>query len=344
TARFTPGANYNGPASFVYDVTDTGDGSAAAVTSAPQVIEINVAAVNDAPVAGATTLNTNEDTAVEIDLRTLVDDVETAGDDLLFSVSGAVNGTVELLADGHTARFTPGADYNGPASFVYDVTDTGDGGAAAITSGPVTIDVNVAAVNEFTIFDVSVNDGEENRSNVRHITVTFSDDTNIGELIASGQIVDIIQIYGLTNSPSTEVVLSADRFVWDDATNSVTVDLTVDGFGGSGQTLLSNDNYALRIQTGEILNPQLVDAVLQDTDGVDDGIYDYRFHRLEGDIDGDRSVGFSDVMKLTSNFGQFNTDADTTGDGQVNILDFWSVYGNVGSSLPDDIFLESEQF
>ncbi|QDT51611.1 Calx-beta domain protein [Symmachiella dynata] len=342
TARFTPGANYNGPASFVYDVTDTGDGSAAAVTSAPQVIEINVAAVNDAPVAGTTTLNTNEDTAVEIDLRTLVDDVETAGDDLLFSVSGAVNGTVELLADGYTARFTPDAD--GPASFDYDVTDTGDGSDAAITSGPVTIDVNVAAVNEFTIIDVSVNDGEENRSNVRHITVTFSDDTNIGELIASGQIVDIIQIYGLTNSPSTEVVLSADRFVWDDATNSVTVDLTVDGFGGSGQTLLSNDNYALRIQTGEILNPQLVDAVLQDTDGVDDGIYDYRFHRLEGDIDGDRSVGFSDVMKLTSNFGQFNTDADTTGDGQVNILDFWSVYGNVGSSLPDDIFLESEQF
>ncbi len=148
TARFTPGANYNGAASFVYDVTDTGDGSAAAITSAPQAIDINVAAVNDAPVAGTTTLNTNEDTAVDIDLRTLVDDVETADDDLLFSVSGAVNGTVELLADGYTARFTPGADYNGPASFEYDVTDTGDGAEVPITSDLVTIDVTVSATND----------------------------------------------------------------------------------------------------------------------------------------------------------------------------------------------------
>ncbi len=255
TARFTPAADYNGPATFDYDVTDTGDGADSAITSGPVTIDVAVAPINDDPIAVGTTLNTNEDTAVEIDLRTLVDDTETVDNDLIFNVGNAVNGSVELLPDGHTARFPPTADYNGPASFDYDVTDTGDNGDPAITVGPVTIDVVVEAVNELSVVAVTVNDGDENRSNVRTIAIEFSDDTNIQELIDSGQIVNVIEVLGVTNSPFTEIQLTSDRFMWDDSTNIVTIDLTVDGFGGSEATLLSDDNYDLRIQTEEILNP-----------------------------------------------------------------------------------------
>ncbi len=35
------------------------------------------------------------------------------------------------MPDGHTARFTPTPQYNGPAGFTYSVTDTGDGAAAS---------------------------------------------------------------------------------------------------------------------------------------------------------------------------------------------------------------------
>ncbi len=148
TARFTPAADYNGPASFDYDVTDTGDNGDSAITSGPVTIDVAVAPINDDPIAVGTTLNTNEDTAVEIDLRTLVDDLETPDDDLVFSLSAAINGSVELLPDGHTARFTPTADYNGPASFDYDVTDTGDGTDDPITTSLVTIDVIVGGDND----------------------------------------------------------------------------------------------------------------------------------------------------------------------------------------------------
>ena len=100
-----------------------------------------------------TTLTTNEDTAVTIDLRTLVTDVETADDALIFTVAGATHGTVELI-DGHTARFTPADNYNGgPTSFTYSVQDTGDGAAAAKTVGPISISVTVTPVNDTPVAD-----------------------------------------------------------------------------------------------------------------------------------------------------------------------------------------------
>jgi hypothetical protein len=100
---------------------------------------------NAAPVADTTTVTTPEDSSVDIDLRSLVSDEETSDDELIFSVTGATHGIVTLV-DGNTARFTPAANYNGPALFTYSVTDTGDGASPAITVGPITINVNVTPV------------------------------------------------------------------------------------------------------------------------------------------------------------------------------------------------------
>ena len=44
------------------------------------------------------------------------------GETATYSVSGTINGTVILLADGCTARFTPATDYIGPAQFDYTVS------------------------------------------------------------------------------------------------------------------------------------------------------------------------------------------------------------------------------
>ena len=151
TARFTPEAEFEGAGSYVYRVTDTGDGSAAPITSGDVSITVNVAAVNDPPQANGTTLTTDEDQAVEIDLRSLVSDTETPDAGLTFTVGGAVNGNVVLLGDGHTARFTPAENFNsdrGSAQFVYSVTDTGDGSAAPITVSDVVIAVDVDPVND----------------------------------------------------------------------------------------------------------------------------------------------------------------------------------------------------
>lgn len=76
-----------------------------------------------APTASGTSQTTQKDTAIDIDLLTLATDVETAAGQLVFSVSGAQHGTIALLADGHTARFTPATGYSGPAQFTYSVKD-----------------------------------------------------------------------------------------------------------------------------------------------------------------------------------------------------------------------------
>jgi len=85
-----------------------------------------------APTASASSVSTTKNTVVEVDLLTLAADSETPADQLRFSVSAPQNGTVTLLADGHTARFTPTADYSGPAQFSYTVTDKSYDGRAML--------------------------------------------------------------------------------------------------------------------------------------------------------------------------------------------------------------------
>lgn len=190
TFRFTPDTNYNGAAGFTYSVTDNGDGTAAAKTSTGTV-NITINPVNDAPTANATSLTTTEDTVtVDLDLRDLVGDTETALDNLTFAISGETNGTVELV-DGHIVRFTPSANFNntrGSASFAYTVTDTGDNGAAALSTGPITITVSVTAVNDAPVavsdlatvpidqdstIDVLANDSDPDNANGETDTLTL---------------------------------------------------------------------------------------------------------------------------------------------------------------------------
>ena len=60
---------------------------------------------------------------LDINLQNLVTQAGSPFTPLTFSVSSAVNGTVTLLPDGVTARFTPNNGFTGSASFLYAVTD-----------------------------------------------------------------------------------------------------------------------------------------------------------------------------------------------------------------------------
>jgi hypothetical protein len=142
---FTPAANYNGPASFTYTVSD-GNGSTATATVSGTVV-----AVNDAPTAVADTFTTNEDTAVTV--AVLTNDSDVDGDTLTVTQvnSSAItaggpavavtNGSVALTTAGELV-FTPAANYNGPASFTYTVSDGSGSTATATVSG------SVAAIND----------------------------------------------------------------------------------------------------------------------------------------------------------------------------------------------------
>lgn len=61
-------------------------------------------------------------TAVDVDLTTM----NGGRSGLTYTLSSAVNGTVALLGDGHTARFTPTAGFNGLGSFAFSFTALGN--------------------------------------------------------------------------------------------------------------------------------------------------------------------------------------------------------------------------
>jgi hypothetical protein len=90
------------------------------------LVALTVRDINDPPMAGPGAASTAKNQTVDIDLRNFASDIETPPALLRFTVSGAVNGTVTLLADGHTARFVPATNFNdGFASFTFTVTDMG---------------------------------------------------------------------------------------------------------------------------------------------------------------------------------------------------------------------------
>jgi len=63
---------------------------------------------------------------IDIDLSTRVADLETPSNKLRYKVASGANGSVRLLADGRTARFTPAAGFSGTAGFTFTATDAGN--------------------------------------------------------------------------------------------------------------------------------------------------------------------------------------------------------------------------
>jgi CSLREA domain-containing protein len=157
---YTPNQNYNGPDSFTFKIND------GQLESNSATVTINVIAVNDAPVANAQAVSTNEDTPLGITLTGT--DTETPSSSLTFNVTQQpAHGT--LTGTGPNRTYTPAADYNGPDSFKFTVTDTGDGSAAPLTSGEAVVSITVGAVN-----DAPINTVPGAQSVIENGTLTFS--------------------------------------------------------------------------------------------------------------------------------------------------------------------------
>ena len=133
---YTPTANYNGPDSFTFTVSDGHSGTDTGL------ISITVNSVNDLPVAGDQTLSTPEDTALVGTLTAT--DVES----ITFTFTqlvGPAHGTLSITASTGAFTYTPAANYHGPDSFTFTVTD-GNGGT---DSGLISITVN--SVNDLPV-------------------------------------------------------------------------------------------------------------------------------------------------------------------------------------------------
>jgi hypothetical protein len=130
---FTPTPNYSGPASFTFTVND------GSLTSAPATVSITVNPVNDPPTANPQSLVTTQNTPLNVTLT----GSDPEGSALTFTTGAAVNGT--LTGTGAARTFTPTANYVGPASFTFTVSD------GSLTSAPATVNITVNPVG-FTPF------------------------------------------------------------------------------------------------------------------------------------------------------------------------------------------------
>ena len=142
--NYTPQNEFNGADSFSYRIFDGTNYSNVAMAN------IDVSAVNDAPVTQAHSVSTNENTPVIITVT--ASDIDSAT--LSFSVAGPPShgslgniGAPNCTAQGQgatctaTASYTPAANYFGSDSFNFTANDS------FATSAPATVTITVIQVN-----------------------------------------------------------------------------------------------------------------------------------------------------------------------------------------------------
>jgi autotransporter-associated beta strand protein len=101
----------------------------------------NLVAGNEAPIASNGSANTAGVAPVDVALTAYTTDDWTPSAQMTYAVSAAVGGSVSLLPDGLTARFTPTPGFTGSQSFAFTATDadgaTSNTGTITFSAPPV---------------------------------------------------------------------------------------------------------------------------------------------------------------------------------------------------------------
>ncbi len=193
---FVPDQNYHGPASFRYTVTDQYGLSSQAMTS------LVIAPVNDAPVVQSEVGQGDEDGTLilrTVDLLANDFDVDstTDGDQLRITrVGQALHGRVILGEDG-SIRYSPDADYHGPAQFTYWVGDRDtselirNGGVGNEIAG--TVSLNIGAVNDVPVVRDESALSDEDRIMVFSVADLLANDSDV-DAVSDGDVLRITRV------------------------------------------------------------------------------------------------------------------------------------------------------
>jgi VCBS repeat-containing protein len=131
TFSYQPNPNATGTDSFTFKIND------GTVDSQTVTVDVNIAAVNDAPVAEKDQYTVAEDATLNITSSILANDTDVENDALTATlVTGPAHGTLTLNQDG-TFTYVPNANFAGQDQFVYKAND----GKAVSTEETVTIQV-----------------------------------------------------------------------------------------------------------------------------------------------------------------------------------------------------------
>ena len=123
TITLKPGANQYGTAVLLLTVTDSSG------AEATEEISVTVLPENDLPAATDDAVSLQEDNSVEVEVTANDTDAEDAAGSLRILEVDSYNahGVVTVLADKHTIKYKPNADYTQAASLRYRVVDSNNG-------------------------------------------------------------------------------------------------------------------------------------------------------------------------------------------------------------------------
>ena len=236
---YTPAANYSGPDSFDYQVSDGSLTDTATVT-------VTVTAVNDPPnVTAPTTITTAEDSAATAP-TTIADVDDTAFTCALVSGSEPAHGSVTFAANCASVTYTATElNYSGPDAFTFRVTDSGGGQGAgfklsddqpvSVTVTPVNDAPNVTAPTTMTV--------AEDSAATAPTTITDVDDTAFTCALVSGSEPAHGSVTFAANCASVTYTATELNYSGSDAfTFRVT-----DSGGGQGSAFKLSDDQAVSV-------------------------------------------------------------------------------------------------
>ncbi|MFT5661676.1 MAG: VCBS repeat-containing protein, partial [Sulfurimonas sp.] len=286
---YTPNENYNGSDYFTYKVSDT-----TSLTSNEINATITINAVNDAPVASNSTLNSEEDTNSTVFLTEYVTDVDN-GDTITYSIVTSPSHGTLTITDG-IVNYTPTLNYYGFDTFTYKAND------ATVDSNTATIYINMAEVNDIPIayndndnnttednpiiINVLANDSDDN--GIDSSTVTISNAPEHGMAVAQGD--------GTIIYTPTANWYGQDSFEYTVKDNGVAT-----GTQGTG-VLISNLAFvSINVSSVNDVPITVADSFTLDEDNV----FLMNLHVNDTDVDGDLNGTAITILTQPSN-GEVN--------------------------------------
>ncbi|MEN3972129.1 Ig-like domain-containing protein [Sphingomicrobium sp. XHP0235] len=259
TLSYTPDDNYFGADSLTVVFSD-------GTTTTTETFIVDVASVNDAPVAMDDMVMTDFDTAVVIDV--LANDMDDDNDMLSISAASSDDGTVVVNDDG-TILFTPNAGFEGDATISYTVVD-GQGG-----SDTATVTVSVAA--EMTVISLDQDDdGDPNT--LFALDIDASDDA-----------------YDFVDDASVANLVSVSGFGADDTitfTSEQTVAFSGSDYDGDGvaddvQIIINNNGQVSEIYLYDVITEDdiVFDAASAEA-AIGDGVQNFFFEAPDAAVSG----------------------------------------------------------
>jgi hypothetical protein len=221
---YTPPADFNGQATINYTISDGNGGTDTAI------VTVTVNNVNDPPEANNDTANVEEDSEDNV-INVTANDTDVDDDTLTVTSATASNGTA--TPSGGNVLYTPDADYFGPDTINYTVSD-GNGGTdsatvsvtvASVEDPPEAFDDAPPAIDEGGTIDGTFNvlDNDDNPETTPMSAVIVSPPSNASSFALNG---DGTFVYTHDGSETT-----SDSFTYQanngQLSNTATVSITI---------------------------------------------------------------------------------------------------------------------